>query len=220
MWCQCQHQWHHMMEKSDAASYFNHFDLRNALLPLMIPLASSDTTLVPMVSDDKEVRLHLILIVWSQQIQFCHCQCHQHCMMPMPTTQCINQRYHVAHHFTYFAWTNAIVVLMMPLTSHVLMLVFHWHHMTKKVCISFWSSWCNKWKSAIDDTVGIMWHWHHYQWCHMTKTFMLQHWFSHLDVMNIMELLSMPMAAHDADASATSVKWLKNLLYLIWIILT
>ena len=37
------------------------------------------------------------------------------------------------------------------------------HDQKKSCCISFWSSWLNRWTAAIDDIVGIMWPWLHHQ---------------------------------------------------------
>ena len=39
--------------------------------------------------------------------------------------------------------------------------------------ISFWSSWPNKCNDAIDDTIGMMWHWCQHQWHYLTKRIML-----------------------------------------------
>ena len=40
-WCWC--QWHHMT-KSHVVPYFEHLDIRNAMVPFMMPLASYDTS--------------------------------------------------------------------------------------------------------------------------------------------------------------------------------
>ena len=104
-----------------------------AIVPLTIP-SGSHAMPAPNVSHDQKVMLHLILMILTKQMQWCHWWCHWHYMM------------------LKLIWMT-------------------WH---KKVAgsISFWSSWTNTWNDAIDDTVGIMWHWYQHQWHHMTKNIM------------------------------------------------
>ena len=58
--------------------------------------------------------------------------------------------------------------------------------------------------------LGIMWHWHQNQWHCMTKKSKITHCFKCLDLMNAVELLTMPLVWHDVDASANSDQWLKK----------
>ena len=52
------------------ACHFNFLDLVNVVVLFMIPLASCDATLVPVVSDDQKVMLHLI---WMSGVNKCNC---------------------------------------------------------------------------------------------------------------------------------------------------
>ena len=100
--------------------------------------------------------------------------------------------------------------LIMPLASHDAAAgISGWHHISQKsCCISFWSFCHKKWNGAIDDTVGIMWHWHYNVASHDQGSYDT-HCFNHLDLMNVLMLLKMPLASHSVG-SANSVKWLKK----------
>ena len=50
-------------QKSHVALHFKYFDLRNEIVPLMMPSVACDVPLDHMVSCDQRVMLHLILIV-------------------------------------------------------------------------------------------------------------------------------------------------------------
>ena len=70
--------------------------------------------------------------------------------------------------------------------------------------ISFLSSWPYKWYGTIDETF-VMYHWHEHQWHYMPKKYVV-----HCFVVWALCLMTMPLASHDADASANSVKWLNK----------
>ena len=100
-------------------------------------------------------------------MHLCHWQCHQHYMLPMPVVTALHdQKSHVAANFDYLDQANAVVPLKMPLALHDADAgasgITWWK---KSYCISFWSSWPNKWSGAIDDTFGIIWHWHQHKCC-------------------------------------------------------
>ena len=82
--------------------------------------------------------------------------------------------------------------------------------MSKKSCyISFWSSWPDKWNVLLMTLLA--------SFNTDTSTIALcdpksyiTHCLNHLNVMNTIVLLAMALASHDADASVSSVKWLKK----------
>ena len=61
----------------------------------------------------KKVMLHLLLIILTYEIQWCHIWCHQHEAMPVPMVS----HDHVAPHFDFLNLRNAMVPLMIPPTS-------------------------------------------------------------------------------------------------------
>ena len=74
----------------------------------------------------------------------------------------------------------------------------------------FVSFWCNKSSGATDDTVGIMGHFDTITSSITWPNWYVRHCFSHLEIMNVVVLLSMQLPSLDVDASANSIKWLKN----------
>ena len=94
-----------------------------------------------------------------------------------------------------------------------------WHFIMETLCcIPSWLSWCNKWNGAIDNTDDIMWHWHKHQWNLWPKNFIVL-CFNHIDLMNTLVLLTMPLASHGVDAGAKCQMTEKVMLHLILIIL-
>ena len=125
---------------------------------------------------------------------------------------------------------NAVMQFLMPVASHdantsaivahLILIILakqmqwchwccHWYHTTKVSCfISFWSSWPHRWNGAIDDTVGIIWHWHKHHGITWPKNVL--HSFNHFDLMNTVVLMTMPQVSDDANVSPRSVKCLKK----------
>ena len=113
-----------------------------------------------------------------------------------------DQKGHVVPHFGYLDWTNSVVSLMMPLELHGADTGASSIMWPKKSCfILIWLSWPNKWNVTIDNTDGIMWHWHQHEWDHMTESY-VTHCFRCLDLMSTVVLLTLPLAnsckSHDA----------------------
>ena len=106
--------------------------------------------------------LHLILIILTKQLQWCHWWCQWDHM---------NKEVDVASPFHHLAQTNGMVPLMTLLPQ--------------------WDSETN--------INGIRW----------PKSYVAQ-CSSNLDLINRVVLLTMPLVAHDADASADCVSWLKK----------
>ena len=63
--------------------------------------------------------LHLILIILTLGMQWCHWQCHPHHMMTkLVPIASPDRKYHVAPHFYCLELRNSIVSLTMHLASH------------------------------------------------------------------------------------------------------
>ena len=91
----------------------------------------------------------------------------------MPTSNASqNKNSHFAPYFDYLDQTNAVVPLIMPLTSHDAHAGSNGISWPKQSCwMFFWSFWPNKWNGGIDDTVEIMLHWQQHQGHQVTKMF-------------------------------------------------
>ena len=169
-------------------------------MPFMIPLASCDTTLALVVSQDKKSCCTLFWLFRANKcnytidnaisITWCHFQ-HQ-----------MHQEGHLSPHFNFLNQTNGVVVLMVPLSSpdadvsgitwpksHV---VSHFDdHDVTNAMVSM-------------TTLTIVPMASHDQKCYVVPCF------SHFDQMNKMVLLTLPLASHNADASANCIKWVKK----------
>ena len=82
-------------------------------------------------------------------------------------------------------------------------------HDQKPRYISFWSSWLNECRGAIDSTVSFIWWWHWCQWCVTWPKVMLHLIFNYLDLTNAIVSL-MLSASCDADTSANDNTWPKS----------
>ena len=118
--------------------------------------------------------LHLILVILTQGMQWCHWCCCWSQVMPIPEPVVSHdQKSHVAPHFSFLDLRNAMVPVMTPLAScHTNTNTNGIPWIKKSSCISFWLSWPNKWNSTMDCTV-IMWHCCKNQWHYMTNKVML-----------------------------------------------
>ena len=121
--------------------------------------------------------------------------------MPLAIVSC-NQKSHVTSKFDILDLWNVMVMLGMLAAScddNTSANAMAWQEMS--CCISFLSSWPKAWNDAIE----LKWHWHWHQWTlHDHKGHLVCH-FDHLDIRNVMVLLTMPSASCDADAGANGV---------------
>ena len=137
----------------------------------------------------RKVMMHLVSIILTYQMQWCHWQCCQdHVMLtPVPVMSHGQKRYIILYfNLTYLI--NAVVPLMMLFgvtwCQHISTLIKLW-------CTSFWLSHHNGCIGAIDSAADVTWC--QYQGCHMAKK-------SHaLPCFNCIDL--------------TSVTWPENMLY-------
>ena len=131
MWCQC--QWYHIT-KRHVASRFDHPDLRNAMMPLMIPSASLDINIS--TNEITSARMSHCTSFWLSFHKECHdsidntvsiiwCQCHLH-----------NITKKVMLHLILISWPNKCIGAIYSAIG--IMLFQHqcqWHHMTKNVML-------------------------------------------------------------------------------------
>ena len=112
-WCWC--QWDHMTKKSFP---FNHLDLRNGMVSLMILLASCDTvTSINGIIWSKTFSCTLFQSLWPNK--WCHWQCHQfHVVLTLVPTASHDQKSHVTLCFNCLYIMKKIVPLMIQLALH------------------------------------------------------------------------------------------------------
>ena len=80
----------------------------------------------------------------------------------------------IAPHFNNFDQGNVVMSFMLALASHDTGAGANGIDMTNKSYnIPFWLSLPNKCNGAIDNTIGIMWHWNKHHWHQMTKNVLL-----------------------------------------------
>ena len=163
--------------KIHVAPYFKPLYIRKAIMVLMTPLASHDTsTGTSSITWPKRSCCTSFLSSWPEKCNgaidnalsiTCWCQCHLQLMMTLVSH---DPKIHVAPYFKPLYIRKAIMVLMTPLASHDTSTgtsSITWPK--RSCCTSFLSSWPEKCNGAVDNALSITCWWCQCQWNHMTK---------------------------------------------------
>ena len=159
MWCQWHYMmlmpWHHVTptskvsynQKSHAAFHFD-LDLRNTMLPLMTPLeldhvdAGSNGIIW-----SKKSMLHLIWIILTSRIQWCHWKHKWHYMMPIPMVSHDQKSCSISFQ-SFSCHQHDMMPILVQMVSHNQMSCW----------ASFWSSWLKKCYGSTDKVISMAWH--------------------------------------------------------------
>ena len=158
---------HRRQMVSQVAPHFSHLNLINAIMLFMMApcdvSAGADTIMWHQHWDQwchwPKFMSHLVLIIWTYQMQWCHWWWSEHHVMLMQVLMASSDwKSHVAPCFDCLDLTdNADIDNAIGITC------FHdwWHHMSQKSYhIMCQLSPPNKQNGAIDDAIGITWCWH------------------------------------------------------------
>ena len=105
MWCHCWCQWHYMTKIGTSVGITCCTGIMNGttVFPRALYWNEMQYHFIKMRCNmpcQLALRLHLILIILTKGMHWCHWQCHQHHVMPMPVPiVSYEQRNHIAPHF-------------------------------------------------------------------------------------------------------------------------